>query len=113
MPAVYRSNSAQAILAIRQRIASDLNAGAVGHVRHTQNEVPIDSGRLHDSTRVEQEADVGNLRAVVAQGGIEVKGEMVDYAEGVELGPEAQPNFVPGMDVGKRIILERGRGRRA
>lgn len=112
MPAVYRSRSAAAILEIRQRIAGDLNAGAVGHVRHTQNEVPIDTERLHDSTRVEQEADAGNLRAVVAQGGIEVRGKMVDYAEEVELGPNAQPNFVPGMDVGRRIILDRGRGGR-
>ncbi len=111
MPAVYRSHAQAAILAIRRRIAGDLNAGATGHVRHTQNEVPIDTERLHDSTRVEAEADAGSLRAVVAQGGIEVRGKMVDYAEEVELGPNAQPNFVPGMDVGRRIIMERGRGR--
>jgi hypothetical protein len=111
MPAVYHSRSTQAILAIRQRIAGDLNAGATGHVRHTQNEVPIDSQRLHDSTRVEAEADAGSLRAVVAQGGIEVRGKLVDYAEEVELGANAQPNFVPGMDVGRRIILDRGRSR--
>jgi len=117
VPAAYRSNSAAVIAALHRQIADDLNAGAVGHVRHTRNEVPIDTARLHDSTRVEEEADAGNLRAVVAQGGIEVRGEMVDYAELVELGdPDegvAQPNFVPGMDVGRRIILERGRGRRA
>lgn len=112
MPAIYRSNSAAAIADIRRRIAGDLNAGAIGHVRHTQNEVPVDSGRLQESTRVEEEADAGNLRAVVMQGGIEVRGEMVDYAEEVELGPDAQPNFVPGMDVGKQIILDRGRGGR-
>jgi len=109
MPAAYRSHSAAFIVALHRQIADDLNAGAVGHVRHTQNEVPIKSRRLHDSTRVESEADAGNLRAVVAQGGIEVRGETVDYAEAVELGEDAQPNFVPGMDVGRRIILERGR----
>ena len=110
MPAAYQSNSAAALVALHRQIADDLNAGAVGHVRHTQNEVPVDSGRLRESTRVEREATAGSLMAVVEQGGIEVRGKMVDYAEAVEFNPEdAQPNFVPGMDVGRQIILERGR----
>jgi hypothetical protein len=109
MPAQYRSNSPAVIAELRRQIAADLNAGAIGHVRHTQNEVPVDSGRLQESTRVEVEADAGSLMAVVMQGGVEVRGETVDYAEEVELGENAQPNFVPGMDVGRRIILERGR----
>lgn len=109
MPAVYQSYSSAALRVMFAQIAADLNAGAIGHVRHSQNEVPIDKGNLHDSIRVTDEATAGSLRAVVEAGGIEVRGVNVNYAEEVEMGQNAQPYFVPGMDVGRQIILDRGR----
>lgn len=104
MPTKYVSQIQQAKQIVHKGSVEALNAVAKTHVEVSQDACPVDKGNLQESIRQEGEATEQNQEAVVAAGGIEINGVIVDYAEMVNDGhTTSNGGRVPGtffMDKG-------------
>jgi hypothetical protein len=110
MPVRYTSNIEEAKRLHREAMAEDMNEAAKQHLNWADFRTPVGSGRLRESNRQTQEATPDKPAAIVASGGIEVRGVMVDYAEAVNA---KDPYWTESEEVGRETIKRRGANRKS
>lgn len=71
---------------VKGDMAEALNRAAKEHASVSRLVAPLKEGRLRKSIRVTKRATARSPHAIVKAGGIEVEGEMVDYAAHVNYG---------------------------